>query len=204
MFGGVRQVSDQIGPYTDWWNEQNEAALKTEAPLVVAIGDSMALGIGASSPDKGFVGLVRDQLGRHDGQEWQMVNLGQWGDKIEDAIDRQVPALATIRKPDVLLVCIGSNDMVWGATLSKLKGGMRTILEEVPAPAHVSMLIGTSPRSIIANKALIGTALELGHHTVNPWFKWRGNQANDRFHPNDEGYAAMAGAFYKSLETDSA
>jgi acyl-CoA thioesterase-1 len=152
----------------------------------------MSLGIGASSPDKGYLGLVRDQLAAYDNQPWQMVNLGQWGDKLSHGIDRQLPALTGIRQPDHVLICIGSNDMVWGASLGKLRRGIRAIAEAVPAPAQVCTLIGSSPRSIIANKSLIKIASETGHEIVNPWFKWRGKQASDRFHPNDEGYLLMS------------
>jgi lysophospholipase L1-like esterase len=199
MFGGVRHVADQIEPYTHWWNDQNAAAMNAEGPVLAVIGDSMSLGIGASAPDKGYVGVVRDQLVASDGQPWQMVNLGQWGDRIKDGIERQLPALEAILAPDLVLVCIGSNDMVWGASVANLRGGMRAIVEAVPAPAHIATLIGTSPRNVIANRALIESALAAGHPTVNPWFKWRGNQAVDRFHPNDEGYRIMAAAFCRSI-----
>lgn len=199
LFGGVRQVADQIEPYTRWWNDQNEAALHADGPVMAVVGDSMSLGIGASAPDKGYVGLVRDQLVASDGRPWQMINLGQWGDRIKDGVDRQLPALATIPRPDLVLVCIGSNDMVWGASVAKLRGGMRAIVEAVPEPAHIATLVGTSPRNVIANRALIESALAAGHPTVNPWFKWRGNQAVDRFHPNNDGYRHMAGAFCRSI-----
>lgn len=199
IFGGVREVADQIEPYTDWWNIQNDQAITNQGPLIAVIGDSMSLGIGASAPDKGYLGLIRDQLVANDGQPWQMVNLGQWGDKLSDGIERQLPALAGIRQPDHLIVCIGSNDMVWGASLGKVRRGMRTIAEAVPGPAQICTLIGSSPRSIIANRSLITIANETGHEIVNPWFKWRGKQASDRFHPDDEGYVMMASAFCAAL-----
>lgn len=199
VFGGVRQISDQIVDYTRWWDAQNREAFESDGPRVVAIGDSMSLGIGASSPDSGYLGLVRNQLSAADGRPWQMINLGSWGDKIQDGVDRQLPALAMIPTPEVVLVCIGSNDMVWGINLSKITRGMKTIIREVPGPAHISLLIGTSPRNIVANRSLIKAAERAGHPTVNPWFKWRGNQATDRFHPNDAGYRIMAGAFCRSL-----
>lgn len=206
VFGGVRKTADQIEPYTDWWNAQNSRALtnssENRCPVVAVIGDSMAIGIGATAPDRGYLGLVRDQLVADDGRPWQMINLGQWGDRIQDGIDRQIPALATIAKPDILIVCIGSNDMVWGASPRKLRKGLLDIMEAVPAPAHFCTLIGTSPRAIIANKALLRLAAEGGHDVVNPWFRWKGNQASDRFHPNDDGYVLMAKALCKTLGID--
>ncbi len=199
VFGGVRTTADQIEPYTQWWNAQNERALidagETGGPTVAVIGDSMAVGIGASSPEKGYLGLVRDQLVANDGRPWQMINLGQWGDKLTDGIERQIPALDTIPKPDLLIVCLGSNDMVWGASPRKLRKGLDAIMEAIPAPAQVSTLIGASPRAIIANRALVRLADQYGHEVVDPWFKWKGKQASDRFHPNDEGYVLMAKAF---------
>lgn len=206
VFGGVRKTADQIEPYTDWWNAQNSQAIANASanggPVVAVIGDSMAIGIGATAPDKGYLGLVRDQLVASDGRPWQMINLGQWGDKLQDGIDRQIPALATIAKPDILIVCLGSNDMVWGVSPRKLRKGLKHMVEALPAPARFCTLIGASPRATIANKALLRLATDGGHEVVDPWFRWKGNQASDRFHPNDDGYVLMAKAFCKSLGLD--
>jgi hypothetical protein len=45
----------------DWrryWEESNERARSAEGPLWVALGDSTAQGIGASTPDRGYVGQL--------------------------------------------------------------------------------------------------------------------------------------------------
>lgn len=65
---GVKRVSDQIPPYTRWWSDRNQEALTATGPLLAVIGDSTAIGIGASSPDRGFVGRLRDALNARDGR----------------------------------------------------------------------------------------------------------------------------------------
>jgi acyl-CoA thioesterase I len=47
--------------YRRYWEESNENARRADGPLWVAVDDSTAQGIGASAPDRGYVGqlLVR-------------------------------------------------------------------------------------------------------------------------------------------------
>ncbi|MDH3293498.1 MAG: hypothetical protein OER95_04150, partial [Acidimicrobiia bacterium] len=60
----VRLVIDQIEPYTLWWDRQNQLALAGDGSLLVAIGDSTAVGIGASHPGNGYIGRLTAGLDR--------------------------------------------------------------------------------------------------------------------------------------------
>jgi lysophospholipase L1-like esterase len=54
------------------------------APLYIALGDSLSAGVGASSyTEKGFVGLVHDELG----PEYALLNLGIAGDTSRQLIE---------------------------------------------------------------------------------------------------------------------
>lgn len=52
---GIRRISAQIEPYTQWWSDSNQQAVSGDGDgrLLVVIGDSTAIGIGASAPDPG-------------------------------------------------------------------------------------------------------------------------------------------------------
>src|SRR5689334_6506346 len=57
-FPGVRAVQEQVLPYAVWWESHNRVAAGGDGPLWVALGDSMTQGIGASAPDRGWVGQL--------------------------------------------------------------------------------------------------------------------------------------------------
>ncbi|MCP3909982.1 MAG: hypothetical protein GY713_03410 [Actinomycetia bacterium] len=49
---GVRTVVATIEPFAQHWRDANMAALASDGPLWVVVGDSSSVGIGASHPDK--------------------------------------------------------------------------------------------------------------------------------------------------------
>ena len=57
---GGRGGREQTQPYAAAWRHANEAALAADGPLWVAIGDSMTQGIGASAPERGWVGQLAE------------------------------------------------------------------------------------------------------------------------------------------------
>ena len=91
---GIKKVSSQVEPYTNYWNESNsdfmkrleqeinESAVfgsKVDRDLLLVIGDSSALGIGASAPQHGYVDLVRDFISKARGVECDAVVLARSG-----------------------------------------------------------------------------------------------------------------------------
>jgi lysophospholipase L1-like esterase len=60
---GVAATLGLGSEYRRYWEESNERARQADGALWVAVGDSTAQGIGASAPDRGYVGqlLVRLQ-----------------------------------------------------------------------------------------------------------------------------------------------
>ncbi len=201
---GIRQVSAQIGPYTRWWSEQNQVAVRSDGPLLAVIGDSTAIGIGASAPDRGYVGLLRDSLDRRDRRRWRVVNLAQSGARVTDGLERQLPILAELAPPSLTICCIGTNDVVWSADTTALRDRLRSLVAALPPGSVVGLVAGGSPRASVANRAVEDAASEGGHTVVDPWREPGpppGERlAEDRFHPSDLGYALMARPFARHLD----
>jgi hypothetical protein len=82
-FPGVRSVQEQVLPYAVWWESHNRVAVGGDGPLWVALGDSMTQGIGASAPDRGWVGQLSERLAVR-GWDHRVVNLGVNGARGED------------------------------------------------------------------------------------------------------------------------
>jgi lysophospholipase L1-like esterase len=84
--------------------------------LYLALGDSIAVGQGASDPaTKGYVALVAEALRQQHGDSLEVMNLAVGGATTQDLIDEQLaPALEQLRtRSDVraLTITIGGNDL---------------------------------------------------------------------------------------------
>lgn len=204
---GVRSVMAQVPPYAWWWEESNRAALAAGRPLWVALGDSLTQGIGASAPDRGWVGqLLDDPPARVEGTA--LVNLSFNGARVHDVLDRQLPALHRLgdlgHEIGLVTLLIGNNDLVsrrWRRTLTE---SMRALLEQVPEGTVVATQPGTQPAALRFNDVVDDVAQRRGlpilEYRVPQMRSWRGKLAADHFHPNDRGYAGMADLARRVLE----
>ncbi|MGJ9422509.1 SGNH/GDSL hydrolase family protein [Aeromicrobium sp. CF3.5] len=186
---GVRQVQAQVEPYARAWKDHNRRALTADGPLWVALGDSMTQGIGASAFDRGWTTGVAADLPEH-----RLVNLSVSGGLVTDLLERQVPALESLGvAPDLVTVMIGSNDLLNRRARSTLPRDLAALIERLPSGTVVATMPGGRRGSTDFNRQVTGAS-----HLVTAEFRdprlrsWKGRVAQDHFHPNDAGYAAMA------------
>ncbi|KQU71004.1 hypothetical protein ASD62_05190 [Phycicoccus sp. Root563] len=208
LLPGVRSVRRQIDPYAQDWAEANRRALSQDGPLWVALGDSMTQGIGASSFDRGWVGQLSERL-REQGRPHRVVNLAVTGARIDDALERQVPALEALvaagQVPDLVTVVLGSNDVVTPRYRAGMSARFATLLDRLPDGAVVLNLPNPHKEArrldaLLRERQAEGRLVlaDIGRHGPR---SWRGRLAPDRFHPNDKGYAAMAHVFELALDS---
>lgn len=205
-FPGVRAVQEQVEPYAAWWRAHNREAARGSGPLWVALGDSMTLGIGAGAPDLGWVGQLSR---RFDERGWhhRVVNLGVNGARVEDLLERQLPALAelTADRPAALVtVVVGSNDVVLRRHRRLLVGRFTELLDRLPEGAVVSNLPNPHREArvvdeLLRERAAAGRVVLVDMRREGPR-SWWGRLASDRFHPNDAGYAEMAAVVERSVD----
>ncbi|MCU1539046.1 MAG: hypothetical protein JWP82_3397 [Humibacillus sp.] len=204
---GVRRVQEQVGPYAAWWQSHNRAELDRGGPLWVALGDSMTQGIGASAPDRGWAGQLSSRL---DDGGWphRLVNLGVSGARVQDVLDRQLPALEALVDTDgpaaLVTVVIGSNDIVAARHREGLLERFEAMLDRLPPSAVVANL--PNPRrearlvdALLRERAAEGRLVLADMRDDGPR-SWRGRLADDLFHPNDHGYAALATVVENAVE----
>jgi lysophospholipase L1-like esterase len=206
LLPGVGAVRAQTAPYAAAWRRANDAALAADGPLWVALGDSMTQGIGASAPERGWVG----QLGSHleaSGRPHRVVNLAVTGARVQDAIDHQLPALRELltmgQVPDLVTVVVGSNDVVSPTLRSGLTERFTELLDGLP-DGVVAANLPNPHREARRVEALLRQREREGRLVVADMRghgprSWRGKLAADQFHPNDAGYAAMAHVFDLAL-----
>lgn len=200
-------LNETLPVHSKWWRDR--AKVRGEL-LYVAIGDSAAQGIGASSPDRSYVGVLAEEIGAITGRSVRVVNLSVSGATVELAVQDQLPRFLKL-KPDVVTVAIGANDIAhWDP--AAFERGIRTIFAALPPHALVANLpffyFPRNERKVaVANRIVRAVAAEHGL-TVVPLHTETRHQgipgmltqfAIDMFHPNDHGYRVWADAFAPSL-----
>lgn len=200
-------LNETLPVHSKWWRER---AKKPGELLYVAIGDSAAQGIGASRPDRSYVGVLARDIRSVTGRSVRVVNLSVSGATVGLAVRDQLPRFQK-QRPDVVTVAIGANDIaLWDAAAFEL--GIRALFAALPAHAIVADLpyfyLPQNERKVaVANGIVRRVAAERGL-TVAPLHAetrrqgWRGvlrGFAADMFHPNDHGYRVWAAAFRPSL-----
>jgi len=192
----------------DYWSSPHGRA---GGLLYVALGDSTAQGVGASTPDRGYVGLLADHLRIQTGGSVRVINLSVSGARIQDVVDTQVPVLRLLH-PDVVTVAVGGNDVrsyraaAFSRQVDELTSALPpgTFIADVPWFMH-----GRWERQAAQGAAVVGrSALERGL-TVVPlheaqrrqgWTTMFTDFAPDWFHPNDRGYRVWAETFWSAMK----
>jgi lysophospholipase L1-like esterase len=169
-------------------------------PLWVVLGDSTAQGLGALSPDGGYVGQVLAELRGHTGLPWRVLNLSVSGSLTRDVLGAQLPLVPA--HADLVTCGIGINDILYTSP-AKLFTDLRaliaavpdrTVLLDLPLPAGCWGFLGRASvpyvtrinRTIHQAAAARGLPVaEVSAHFVPPW---AGKFASDCFHPSQDGY----------------
>ena len=197
---GVTAMRADCVAFAGHWRAHNEKVLQAPGPLWVVLGDSTAQGLGAPSPDGGYVGQVLDVLRHRTGRPWQVLNLSASGSLIRDVLNHQLPLLPASAE---LVTCgIGVNDILYtgpGKLFADLRALLaavpdNTVMLDLPVPAGYAGLLGRASRPYVAriNRTLHEAAAarglpvaEVSAHFQPPW---TGKFASDCFHPSQDGY----------------
>jgi lysophospholipase L1-like esterase len=181
---------------------------------IVALGDSLAFGTGATHPENAFI--FRSYLRvreRHPGS--RIDNLAIPGSTARDVLRLQVPRLAH-EGADAVIVCVGGNDVVhrvdaaaFARTYNALVAGIRALQPHaallccgVPNVGLSPLFTGIDDADVTdlsrADDRAVATATRRAGATFVDLFaatvKHQGNRflSDDRFHPSDAGYAVLA------------
>lgn len=200
-------LNETLPVHSAWWRAR---AKEPGDFLYVALGDSAAQGIGASSPGRSYVGLIAEAVADATGRRVRVVNLSGSGAGVADAIEQQLPRLARLA-PDLVTVAIGANDIAAFDPAAFL-AGIRRMFGALPSHAIVAdlpyfYLPWNESRVREANRIVNAVAAERGLavaplHATTKRAGVAGiatHFAVDLFHPNDRGYRAWASAFLPAV-----
>ena len=203
---GAAALNESLPVHSLWWREH---AKERGELLYVAIGDSAAQGIGASEPNRSYVGILADRV-RATGRTVSVINLSVSGATVALAVRDQLPRFTRL-SPDLVTVAIGANDIAqWDA--AAFETGIRRLCAALPPHALVAdvpcfHLPHNERKVTVANEIVrrVATEFELMVVPLHATTKRPGvrsvatHVAADLFHPNDRGYRVWADAFIPSL-----
>ena len=163
--------------------------------VVLALGDSLTQGVGATSPSQAWPAALERLSG------WRMVNGGVSGDTSEMALAR-LPALLAEHRPQLVIVSIGGNDFLHQQSGAATRANIRAIVQQSQAAGAQVLLVAEPQPSVAA---------ALGHVSDHPMFAelagelrvpllagaWSDILSNeklrsDRIHANPAGYERFA------------
>lgn len=209
------ELFTQLSRYKNYWDNNNKRTAQEGEIVYVAFGDSAAQGVGATSPQNGYVGLIAKELEAKSGKPVRTINLSKSGAKVKDVIDTQLPAYKELdlKSKPVITIEIGANDMI-SFDQNKFEKEIHELLRELPAGTIVSdipsfrgnRLSKLEPNVLKANEIIHKHAQ---HHKLEVAELYKRIAANhglstlaaDWFHPSNRGYRLnWAPAFLEKMQ----
>ena len=171
------------------------------ADVIVAFGDSLTFGTGASEAES--YPLVLGQLIAR-----KVVRAGVPGEVTEGGLAR-LQEVIDEHKPKLMIVCLGGNDMLRKVNEAQTKSNLRAIVRTLKAQGISVVLVGV-PRPALLTSAppyFEEIAKENGipyEGKIVTDILYQRDQKSDAIHPNAKGYRRMAEAIAALLKKSGA
>lgn len=173
-----------------WWHSRLPAGSEpTAGTTIIAFGDSLVEGVGAS-PGQDFVSLLSARTGQ------SIVNAGHRGDTTRDALDR-LDSDVLSRDPRVVIVLLGGNDFIRRVKRETTFDNLSTIVTRIRRRGAAVILVGVSLGLVLDNYGDgYEDIAERTHSVLVPdvldGILGRADLTADQIHPNDRGYVIVA------------
>ena len=208
-------LARQLPVYQKYWQARAVEPAAANAITYIAMGDSTAQGIGATSPNKGYVGLIAEAITQKTGRPVHLINISKSGAKVDDVLYEQLPRLQELKVDEntVITIEIGANDAAHNFNAQQFENSTKQLLTKLPKQAIISDLpyfgkgrLAKQESTIQeANQILNRMAMENGrtlaplHEITQQHASWL-NNALDLFHPSNRGYENWYLVFWKQLQ----
>jgi lysophospholipase L1-like esterase len=206
----VLEISGMMGP------EDGE-------PLtLVVLGDSSVAGVGADAAEDTLTYGVAKALS--DQYRVSLHALGVSGSRLANVVGEQLPQVDGLY-PDIVLVCVGTNDVTHGTTIREAKRQLRLLVEGLARvapnarvivsglpPAETSVAFHRPLRDLLGLRALLFTRLyrieltpqgisvfDIAKLTKSAFHGKREMFSADLFHPSSAGYAFLGTIYGRAV-----
>ena len=204
-------LKNTVTTYKNYWNAKAAEPVKPEDFIYVAMGDSVAQGIGASDPRNSYVGLIIAHIEKTTGRHVHITNVSVTGAVASEVVRDQLPLIKGI-KPDLVTLDIGANDVNKKVPTEMFERDYNTILDALPSGKTIvadlptfergpkqSVLIARNIRiheDISRHKFELAPIFDFTSRTTHDWTTY----AADFFHPSDKGYRNWYNSFATKID----
>jgi len=175
---------------------RTDVAKPTAGTTIVAFGDSLVAGVGATAGDD-FVSLLSTRIGE------PIINLGVSGDTTAAALSRLDQVQAA--DPRIVIVLLGGNDYLRRIPKADTFANLETIIQSVQNTGAVVLLLGVRGGVVRDEyedefERLVKEYNVAYVEDVLSGLIGRSELMSDPIHPNDAGYRIIADRVYLVLE----
>jgi lysophospholipase L1-like esterase len=168
------------------------------SPVILAWGDSLSVGVGASNPQLGYLELLRERLHAN------IVNKAVSGETSEATLLHADKDIAEVQ-PGIVLILIGGNDLLAGTPADTTLQNTQKLIHIAQQGKAAVYLVGFQKhqgdayaigfKKLAKESGTFYTPDILGDIIGNAQFM------SDEVHPNDKGYLKMADKIAYYLES---
>lgn len=168
-----------------------------DGSLIMVWGDSLSVGVGASTPEHGYVDILKERLSLN------VVNKAVSGETSRDALIHAASDIALV-KPNIVMILLGGNDVLANTPSPETFDNLRKLIDLAHQSHAVVLLVGFQKHiddnyaSGFASLAKTSGSVYVADILGNIF----GDSAlmSDEIHPNDKGYLKMADKIAPDLE----
>ena len=172
-----------------------------EGGVILAFGDSLTAGVGASAAQSYPIALEALSARR-------VVNAGVSGETTDGGL-RRLPSVLHDVSPDLMILMEGGNDILRSVNAQRTRDNLSAMIELARAAGVAVVLIGVPDKMLFSDSAgfyqelaesldLVFMDGELADLLRDSRYK------SDPIHLNTEGYALLAQAIYETLQEHGA
>jgi acyl-CoA thioesterase I len=168
-----------------------------QGKTIVAFGDSLVQGVGASTKDTNFVSLLSARLGT------KIINKGIGGYTTRDGLKRIDEVLK--HDPKLVILLLGGNDALRNIPQQETFQNLETIITKIQDSGSMVLLLGIQGGLLrdpykVQFEALADKYQTAYVESVLSGLLGKKQYMFDTIHPNDAGYKIIADNVYPTLE----
>jgi len=169
--------------------------------VILAFGDSLTAGVGASNGDD-YPQVLSTLTGR------EVINAGASGDTTAGGLSR-LPDILDETRPELMILLLGGNDILRNESAATTRDNLAAIIEIARNEGVEVVLLGVPEKNLFSAAApfydelaerydLVYERELVGRLLKRPGYK------SDPIHLNDKGYRALAEGVHELLEDSGA